>query len=227
MKTDEPTWLIYKSGTGNTYPLEFGQAICQIKDLVFDPMKTWKACATGCSNFNRAGGCPPRAPKLNSFTEKNDLVWIIYCRFWSKYEHERVAISNNPAIHWKFQDTILSSVLFKLGNKLVESIGGIHLGNGYCRGCPGKKCNFKIGIEECRNPFKRTYSMEATGINVVQTIKDIFGIELFWYHKGITKIPYMVKCIAILPPENKHNDIGKELLIDTLVSFKSLNKLNE
>lgn len=196
-------WYFYEAKrSGYIYPIEIGHTICKVKDLIYEPDKVWHACAIGCSNYNRAGGCPPRAPSVKKITTEEDVAWLIYSRFWSAFKHDNIKLSNNPAIHWKFQDAILARFLANIGYNLVELAGGKFLSTGYCMGCAGRKCNFKMGIESCRNPQKRTYSMEATGINVVQTMKNIFDINLYWYKKGLTNIPYMVKCITVLPSKD-------------------------
>lgn len=215
-------WYIYISlSSGNVYPLEIGSMQCQAKDLVYDPEKVLAACANGCSNFGYAGGCPPKSPKFKNLVKPEDPVWLIYTRFWSKFKPKKVLSSNNPAIHWKFQDAILARFLANTGYNLAPLLKGSFLGTGYCMGCTGKKCNFKLGINSCRNPHKRTFSMEATGVNVVATVKKLFGIEFFWYSKGRTDIPYMLKCMAILPGKDGLDNLNRTLLIDVINEFPS------
>jgi len=195
--------FFYKTINGNVYPLELFVKDAMVDALIYEPETVKEMCRTGCSNFGRSGGCPPRAPSLEELYSSNQRAWIIICRFDSLYKPDKVKNSNNSAIHWKFQDGILARVLNKLGHALTEVNGGSFLATGYCMGCPGKKCAFKLGLEECRNPKRRTFSMEATGINVVKTVKDSFGFDLHWYKKGKTDIPYMMKCMVFFPEQNK------------------------
>ena len=39
--------------------------------------------------------------------------------------------------------------------------------------------------------------MEATGIDVVQTVKNVFHRRFFWYTKDKMDIPYLMKCILV------------------------------
>ena len=39
--------------------------------------------------------------------------------------------------------------------------------------------------------------MEATGINVVKTVKRNFGEDFFWYSKENFDVPYMMKAILL------------------------------
>ncbi|WP_049755838.1 DUF2284 domain-containing protein [Desulforamulus reducens] len=217
---DSTFWYLYKSeASGIVYPLEFGIKKLKVSDLCYEPDVVWSWCEKGCKNFNNAGGCPPASPLLKTLYSDSDTVWLIYCLFWSKYKHEKVAKSNNSAIHWKFQDAILARLLVNVGYALRTKFEGNFLSTGYCMGCPGKKCNYKLGHKFCRNPQKRTYSMEATGINVVETLKKTTGIEMFWYKKGQTDIPYMLKCIAYFPSIN--SNLTKDKLVGILNSMKS------
>lgn len=163
-------------------------------DIVYSPQKIYELCRNGCSNYGKSGGCPPLAPKLESFPILGDDYIVIIAIFDSKYKPSKVRECNNCAIHWKFQDGILARFMDRLGRSLQKQFSGYFLGTGYCMGCPGKKCAIKLG-EPCRAPMKRTFSMEATGINVVDTVQKIFQKRFYWYTKTRTDVAYMMKCI--------------------------------
>ena len=209
-------WYEYRTRNNNIYPLEVGMAVCRIGDLTYDPDTVRGLCKTGCKNYGIAGGCPPRAPKLLDIVEEKHPVWLVYCRFWSVFKPPKVAASKNTALHWKFQDGIVSRFLVKVGHDLVDKIEGSFLSTGYCMGCPGRKCNFKLGYGYCRNPAKRTFSMEATGINVVDTVKKVFGLQMHWYYRGNTDDPNLLKCIAVLPATERFTGKELDLLLEVL-----------
>lgn len=198
---------LYFTTSGYQYPLEFFTIRLSGEELSYQPSIVREACLTGCSNYGKTGGCPPRAPLYENLIKGKDEVWLIACRFWSKYKPVRVAQSKNSAIHWKFQDGILARVMNHLGHKLSLRVGGFFLSTGYCLGCPGRKCNFKLGKNFCRNPEKRTFSMEAVGINVVETVKKHLQLEMYWYSPGRIVVPYMLKCIAFFPKNFNVSDI--------------------
>ncbi|MCJ7648379.1 MAG: DUF2284 domain-containing protein, partial [Candidatus Lokiarchaeota archaeon] len=54
------------------------------------------------------------------------------------------------------------------------------LWDGYCRICfkEGKNCTYDDGIP-CRYPDKKRFSMEAVGIDVDKTVKNV-NIEIEW-----------------------------------------------
>ena len=64
-------------------------------------------------------------------------------------------------------------------------------------GCGSKKCAFKKGEGRCRNPKRRTFSLEATGINVEATLHHIFGLKLQWYtNENYQQVEYMTKAVG-------------------------------
>lgn len=219
--------MSYRTDSGQEYPLEFFNLKMAANDLIYQPNKVREACRQGCSNYGKAGGCPPRAPLLFDLVSPQEEMWLIACRFWSKYKPSRVAQSRNSAIHWKFQDGIVARVMNNLGHSLNHRNRGFFLSTGYCMGCPGKKCNFKLGNSFCRSPEKRTYSMEATGINVVETVKKHFKLDMYWYSPGKVDIPYMLKCIAFIPKQDDFRDDETRLkkIYNALESNVRLTKL--
>ena len=56
--------------------------------------------------------------------------------------------------------------------------------------------------------------MEATGINVVETVKLCLGEKFYWYSKNNADIPYMMKTVLISTTKtaNEINRIIEEVL---------------
>lgn len=203
----------YNTHNGNQYPLKLIYKWISSEGLVYQPEYIIELCRIGCKNFGMAGGCPPRAPLLSSIISAPQPVLLLGCVFESVYKPSNILKSNNVAIHWKFQDAILSRLLNKIGHNLVAGVGGRFLATGYCLGCPGKKCAFKLGKEACRNPLRRTFSMEATGINVVATVKQSLELDMYWYTKENRNIPYMLKCLTFIPPGKSELQLEQTLFI--------------
>lgn len=185
---------IYKAHNGNQYPIELYYEEIDSTDICYEPEKIECLCKQGCRNYGKSGGCPPLAPKFPQIIKFSDKYSLIIAKFNSQFKPEKVKNCNNRAIHWKFQDGILARFMDRLGKDLVFRFGGMYLGTGYCMGCPGKKCAIKLG-DPCRRPNRRTFSLEATGINVVKTVKSVFNEDFYWYSKNNTDVPYMMKCI--------------------------------
>lgn len=199
-------WIKYKTGTNNIYPIEMGFKRVFINDIIYQPQIIRNLCKVGCKNYNNAGGCPPRAPLFEELIEGIKSIFLVYGTFWPEYKTKSVKKSLNVYVHFRLQDQILSRILFMLGSNMREKYGALFLGAGYCMGCKSRKCNFKVGFDFCKNPKLRTFSMEATGINVSQTLINVFGIRLSWYKKGQELNIPMTKCIAILFKEEVTQD---------------------
>ena len=61
-----------------------------------------------------------------------------------------------------------------------------------------------------------TFSMEAAGIDVVDSVKRLFDLPMYWYTPGNTNVPYMLKCIAVLPKTEMYKGKEKDLLANIL-----------
>ena len=95
---------------------------------------------------------------------------------------------------------IVANFLDKIGRAIQAHYPQvIYLGTGYCMGCHGKKCSYKLQ-EPCRNPQRRTFSMESTGINVVKTVRETMQETFHWYTKSNPNIPYLMKAILLVFP---------------------------
>ena len=191
---DTQRTVLYVAKNGNKYPIKIYSKIISRKDVVFEPDKIENLCKIGCKNYSRSGGCPPLAPKFDNILWESEKYILICGIFDSVYKTDKVKACSNRAIHWKFQDAIMARVMDKIGKLLTADVGGKYLSTGYCMGCPGEKCAVKLG-NWCRKPERRTFSMEATGINVVQTVKQNLGLEFYWYTKTNMDVPYMMKTI--------------------------------
>lgn len=211
--------VIYNTGSGNKYPIELSWKVISYRDIIYEPFLINQLCKEGCKNYGKSGGCPPHAPWFEYFDHKNKMYILLVGKFYSKYKTKKVRECKNRAIHWKFQDVILARFLDKIGRRISELVDGDFFSTGYCMGCHGKKCSVK-SMELCRNPAKRTFSMEATGINVVKTVQRCLGEQFYWYTKTNLDIPYMMKAILI-SASMVSMDIDK-VLVNCINSFDNV-----
>jgi predicted metal-binding protein len=212
---------LYTTGNGKTYPIEMDYKFIESKNYVYDYDQITSLCE-GCGNYHQGGGCPPLAPKFDDIIKTKRYSIMIYAKLLSKYKSEGVKNSNNYYIHYRFQDIILSNLLTNLGYTIRDDYNNlVFLNNGFCMGC-SKKCSFKLGENICRNPKKRTFSLEATGVNVEKTLKNEFGIELQWYNKeNYRDIDFMVKSIGLFYADKEISQKIENRFIEYLNSLKS------
>jgi predicted metal-binding protein len=190
---------LYRTHNGNEYPVELGFANISVKEISYDYEYITGLCRQGCKNFNHSGGCPPFAPTFEDIAGQYCDAILVFARLHSRYKTQRVWRSNNYYIHYRFQDIILSNFLNKMGQKIREMFAPkiYFLGNGYCTGCGSRRCAYKEGVKKCRFPQKRTFSLEATGINVEKTLKDVFDLELEWYNRSnFRQVSYLTKAVG-------------------------------
>ena len=214
-------YYLYTTGQGKTYPVEMGYQFIDSKDIVYNYEEITALCSS-CGNFNKGGGCPPLAPKFEKISENKDFGIIIYAKLDSIYKPEKVKKNNNYYIHYRFQDVILSNLLTKLGYMIRDDFEDmLFLNNGYCMGCRSK-CNFKKGENTCLKPERRTFSLEATGINVERTLKEQFDITLQWYNKeNYQEIDYMVKAIGLFYKNREYDQKIDQFFLNYLNSLSS------
>lgn len=193
-------WYIYSTLQGKHYPLEIKFSLIDSSCVIHDYHRITGYCQTGCKNYNQGGGCPPKAPQFSHIAAKYPYGLIICATLSSQWKPEKVKKSKSKYIHFRFQDVILSKFLTNLGYSL-RGYGGtdvFFLNNGYCMGCGNKRCSFKAGEQFCRYPLKRTYSLEATGVDVQATISNLFGFELQWYrNNNYNDVQFMAKSIGL------------------------------
>jgi predicted metal-binding protein len=212
-------WYIYSTQNGHNYPLELKYSIIPSNNIVHDYERITNYCKTGCKNFNNGGGCPPKAPMFSQIVNEFPYGYIICAIFSSKWKPQKVLESKSQYIHFRFQDIILSRFLTNLGYTIKEHIGSgiFFLNNGYCMGCGNKKCSFKSGEGFCKNPQKRTFSLESTGVDVEATIAQLFNLKLQWYkNTNYNEVQYMVKSIGLFADLKEKQTLIHQSLRDCL-----------
>lgn len=215
---------IYTTGKRDSYPIELNFKAIASRDMIADYVRVTGYCKSGCKNYNYAGGCPPLAPNFELLREQYPFGVLIYARLYSEFKPDKVKASKKVYIHYRFQDIILSNLLTNLGYALIRKNGSDvrFLNNGYCMGCGQKKCNFKLGNNFCKNPDRRTFSLEASGVDVEASLKIIFNIELQWYDKfNYEAVEHMTKAIGLFCKTEDRQVNITDSLISCLNDLKS------
>jgi predicted metal-binding protein len=149
------------------------------KELVFD-IKVCEACKS-CKRYGLTGCCPPH---IGTFE--------YYKKLLKKYTYGKVfvlkVVADDPK-NWQeigrksSQD--LHKVLLEEREKLLNEghYFNVILGGGSCKHC--KECSIP-----CKTPQFRAIPIEATGINVVTTLKQLglfirFPVRKVFYRVGL------------------------------------------
>ena len=137
-----------------------------VQDLEFSTSNALKCFY--CEKYNTCWMCPPRIPALDYqaiFSEYKNSA-ILYSRFeFDKDNYNSVRVESSVTIH----KAVLNLESFLLQNNSSTYLSFI---GGSC-----KLCKNGCGIEKCNNRYNARVSMEAVGINVVETLSK-FGIEV-------------------------------------------------
>ena len=165
----------------------------EIKDIVFSPeVQTY--CNNPkfkCPNYGHSWACPPEAPYLEEKISEFKRFYVVYYQFDLKKYVAEVQLKHP---HRK-KDRIIRSFYAKdivrdyLEQEIIQFLKDnneeyeekLIFWDGCCRVCTNSKdngCTYDSG-KACRYPDKKRYSMEAVGINVNDTVKNL-KINLEW-----------------------------------------------
>jgi len=203
-----PFWYFHKTSK-NIYPIEIGYKQILSLEVPYNKQLTNEACKKGCNLFARNGGCPPYSPDFAEIRDWYPYAQAIYARLFTRFYPPKVA-EGNFYVRWNFVDALMARMMTRTGKYLCNFLGGILLNAGHCTECGAKRCAFKEGERTCRNPGKRTFSLESTGVLATNLMKQQFNIPLLWFNK---KKPdyfpeYMIKLMLVLTKQ--------EIPLDTL-----------
>lgn len=133
-----------------------------VEDLVFEERVKLKCFY--CSKYDTKWTCPPRLPRANFkraiLEYKNSAIVVCGMKYTDKnYQEIREKTTNELHRAMLF----LEKKLWDLDNPMVLTFIG-----GSC-----KLCKNGCAIDKCRNPSMKRIPMEATKINVIESLKKI------------------------------------------------------
>jgi predicted metal-binding protein len=163
-----------------------------LKDIVFDP-KVQNYCNNPkfrCPNYSHSWACPPEAPYMKNKVSQFKRFFLIFYKFDLKTYTRKLKLkfprrSENLIINSFYQNDVSRDYLEEEILNFIKSFKEQYkaffiLWDGYCRVCykEGKKCSYDLK-ESCRYPNQIRYSMEAVGIDVDKTVKNL-NILIEW-----------------------------------------------
>lgn len=163
-----------------------------LEDIIFDP-EVQNYCNNPkfkCPNYGHSWACPPEAPYLEEKVVKFHKFYLVYYDFNLK-EYVKKKKEQNPnrsenriknsLYHKEFIRDYLENEIYEFLKNLKEPYNEkLILWDGYCRICnkEGKNCTYD-DAQPCRYPEEKRFSMEAVGINVDKTVKNL-KIPIEW-----------------------------------------------
>jgi predicted metal-binding protein len=146
----------------------------EFRDIIFDSnVRSYCVNSTfQCPNYAHSWGCPPEAPYLEKLVSQ-------FHRFFNPKKSE-VSIRNTLYMKNLLRDELEKEILRFIADYPEKYEDQLILWDGFCRLCHNKKdlgCTYDSGMP-CRYPNKIRYSMEAVGIDVTKSVRNLnFNIE--------------------------------------------------
>ena len=163
-------------------------------ELSFDQISFDPEVQTYCNNpkfqcpyYGHSWTCPPEAPYLEEEVSQYKKIYLLYHQF-----DIEAYVNEIKAKHPRRSENRIRSSLFRrnfvrdyLEKEIYQFLDQFQnnfkeklvLWDGHCRICK-KTCTYNNG-DPCRYPNKKRYSMEAVGINVDKTVRNL-NINIEW-----------------------------------------------
>ncbi len=140
-----------------------------------------------CPNYGKLWSCPPYDFDVMGFWKRYKKLKLVAYKIISDDNGEKMRLSMEAA---------RKRLDGELEREETQLPGGLRLAAGCCGLCPS--CSRPEG-KPCRHPDMMRYSMESLGADVVNSLKELLGLELQWMSKD--RIPeYMVLAGGMLTP---------------------------
>jgi predicted metal-binding protein len=151
------------------------------KDLIiFDPI-VQSYCNNPeylCPYYGHSWACPPNAPYLEEEIMNYKKYYLIYTKFDLKGKKHN---KHKKSLSYSYMRENMEYEMENFLETHREKFNELRiLWDGHCRICEkeDKKCSIEDD-DPCRYPDKIRYSMEAVGIDVTQTVKNV-NIDIEW-----------------------------------------------
>ncbi|GAB4329839.1 MAG: hypothetical protein Kow0069_37490 [Promethearchaeota archaeon] len=145
--------------------------------LVFD-RRVRQACVTprfACPHHGHSWACPPAAPYMEDALKEYDRLFLVHVSVDASGKSAWKAGAEAERRYWAEVASLLERRGAEFGERLVFGPGG---SCGVCNNPEDGGCTHDDGLP-CRYPERRTYSMEAVGIDVTATARAC-GLVLDW-----------------------------------------------
>ncbi len=142
-----------------------------------------EACLA-CPTYSKSHSCPPYSPSIGDYTRGLGRARVIFLRLpVSEFTGETPLKRATAASHAAME--LLRRELFDALEHSEDDRIRI-AGAGRCTGC--ERCSRELGGEACVKPEALLYSLESMGVNVVELVRDVFGISLEWSEDDVDVI---------------------------------------
>lgn len=188
----------YVTGTGNMVSL-LVDAVLIDRDSI--PLMTEYETVSMCRDCKgSSGGCPGFAPRFDWLRRGTDKVLVVIVHFDFAWAYKFVTFKGygprGTLRQLSYMDRLSDSYIHRIVKAELWDYGML-LGAGNCAGCHPADCAvIRGGV--CSKPQRRTFSMEATGIDCDEIHYALYGEYLPWYYQGTNRMPtYMSRYVLV------------------------------
>lgn len=132
-----------------------------------------RASCTLCEMHGRNLACPPHSPYFREHTAHTRTATILCYRVPLASFQAFVSRESRCFAAYRTARDFLFEELVK-----YRSMGKTIAGCGPCEECT--RCALDQGIDVCRHPSRRTYSLESLGVNLIALSIKAFNMPLEW-----------------------------------------------
>lgn len=145
---------------------------CSMAISAFEHSDKFKLLCSGCPKHGRNLSCPPHSPSFPAHVQVATEARVVCVRLPQDYFDD---LPPKDRYHACFRQAsrLLLTVLDDYRRE-----GSPVAGSGPCITC--EKCSIEEGLEVCRNPEGRIYSLESLGVDVIGLLKRSFDLDLEW-----------------------------------------------
>jgi predicted metal-binding protein len=144
----------------------------QVPVSAFEHGERFKDLCEGCPKHGNSLSCPPHSPSFVDHIEGAGKAMVVCIRLAQKHFG---SLPPQERYHACFR---------RATRLLLEELRGYRdegrpvAGSGPCLACD--RCCLEEGLDACRSPDERTFSLESLGVNVIALLKTTFNIDLEW-----------------------------------------------
>ena len=180
----------YKTGAGTSLSLRvYGQGYKREEIPLFYPKEELISLCGNCKGYS--GGCPGYAPYFDDIKPSMPYFYVI--SVWMDMAWAIKYAGKLDYFRSSYTDRLTQYYILRVVRRIENVIDSFGLMVGGCSACKASNgCSVLLG-QPCVNPSRRTYSVEAVGVDCSELHRLMFGVRLPYWYYGQSLQRYMTR----------------------------------
>lgn len=191
----------------------FSVVVKKCSEVVVNKTVTDKLCSV-CKMYNKRGSCPPFAPEFSVLSKNYNQWYLIVFYIYPHLYCTEKQIKSPFLVISAVEKTWKTSKLEQLVFEQFKTMKCLTLTTSWCFGCGTKTCEL-ASRGKCVNSVLRTFSLEATGVLVNETLKVAKLRELEWVEFSPPRVPEVLQKVVMV----LCNDLPQQTIETHLLSI--------